>query len=368
MEKSFRQILREYFSFSKKDRNAVLVLAAGIILFIAATLIVRNTTLKPDSDFSEFIKILEAWEIQPENSSVSKRLFRFNPNTISEEALDSLNLPVFVKRNILSYRAAGGKFNTANDLRRIYGMNDSIFSAIEHFIHLPLLPQKKPEATEKKGKEIKVTQQPFDPNTVSENELLSAGFSPFQTSNLLKYRENGGSFASPADLLKIYGIDSVFFSSVEQFITIAEKPEKNVIDKKEALPLLLELNSTDTVELQKLKGIGPAFATRILKYRDLLGGFSRKNQLLEVYGFPEETFQNIEENIVIDSLKVSKLRINFASYGELLRHPYLKKGQVEAILNYRDRKGPFSSNGQLLTAGLVDTATFTVLRPYITCR
>jgi competence ComEA-like helix-hairpin-helix protein len=366
MEKPFRQIVREYFSFSKKDRNAVLVLAAFILVFIAAKLIVGSIELKPDPGFSEIVKILEDWEVQTENSSTPGRLFRFNPNTITEETLDSLELPAFVKRNILSYRAAGGKFNAANDVRRIYGMNDSIFSALENYIDLPA--KNKPEAMEKKEQEIKLAQLPFDPNTASENELLNAGLSAFQASNLLKYRENGGSFACSEDLLKIYGIDSTFFSSVEGLIAIAEKPAKIFVDEKETLPLLLDLNSADTAELQKLSGIGPAFATRILKYRELLGGFCNKNQLLEVYGFPEETFQVIKEDILVDSLKVSKLRINFVNYSDLLRHPYLKKGQVEAILNYRDRKGSFSSNEQLLDAGLVDTATFHVLRPYITCR
>jgi DNA uptake protein ComE-like DNA-binding protein len=366
MGKPFRQIVREYFNFSKKDRNAVLALAAIIILFIAARLIVRNIELEPDSDFSEIIRILENWEIQTESSPATKHLFRFNPNTISGEALDSLDLPAFVKRNILSYKAAGGKFNAADDLLRIYGMNDSIFLEIKNYIDIP--PIKSAEASVKKEKEIKHLPVPFDPNTANKNELLSAGFNSFQASNLIKYRENGGSFAYPEDLLKIYGIDSVFFSSIESLIDIVEKPEKISADKKEVSPILIELNSADSVELQKLKGIGPVFATRILKYRALLGGFCNKDQLLEVYGFPEETFHSIKENILVDSQKIEKIRINFANYSELFRHPYIEKEQVEAILNYRQKNGPFSFKEQLLTEGLVDTLTFVVLSPYITCR
>ena len=49
-------------------------------------------------------------------------------------------------------------------------------------------------------------------------------------------------------------------------------------------PLMVELNSADSTTLQLLHGIGPAFARRIVRYREKLGGFSNKEQLLEVYG------------------------------------------------------------------------------------
>lgn len=366
MEKPFRQIIKAYFNFSKKDRNAVLALATVIVLFIAGKLVLNRIELKPGSDFSEMIAILEEWETQTESKSVSSHLFRFNPNTISEEELDSLALPGFVKRNIISYRAAGGEFNTGDDVRRIYGMNDSIFAEIENYIDIPL--KAKAEPPPQKVREIKPELKPFDPNTAGENELLRIGFNAFQTSNLVKYRDNGGIFFLPEDLLKIYGIDSAFFKSIADFVTIDEEPGLLPSDTDEVLPLIIELNSTDSIELRKLSGVGPAYARRILNYRELLGGFYSKNQLLEVYGFPEETFYAVKENIFADSVKIEKIRINFAGYTELLRHPYFKKEQVEAILSFRQERGPFSSVEQLLIEELIDSANFVVLRPYITCR
>lgn len=366
MEKPFRQIIKAYFNFSKKDRNAVLALATVIILFIAGKIIVNNMELKPSSDFTEIIAILEEWETQTESKSGSIHLFRFNPNTISEQELDSLALPGFVKRNIISYRAAGGAFNTVDDVRKIYGMNDSIFAEIENYINIPSKAESKPPP--KKVREIEPELKPFDPNTASENELLENGFNSFQASNLVKFRDNGGIFFHPGDLLKIYGIDSVFFKSIEDFVTIVEEPGHLPSVTEKVLPVIIELNSADSVELQKLRGVGPAFARRILNYRELLGGFYSKNQLLEVYGFPEETFYAVKENILADSTKINKIRINFAGYAELLRHPYFKKEQVDEILRYRQEKGPFSSVEQLLVEDLIDSADFVVLRPYITCR
>lgn len=368
MKKTFRQIVKESLNFSKKDRNAVLALSVIIFLLLTGILIVEQIELKPSSDFSAIIQALEEWENRTKSEHENRTLFQFNPNTISEEALDSLNLPAFIKRNMVNYRSAGGNFKKPEDVRRIYGMNDSIFAQIEDYIQIPEVIPEISEAIPDQKVKLKPTFRVFDPNKASKDELLNAGFNQFQASNLVKYRESGGIFFQPEDLLKIYGIDSMFYNSIKSFIELAKIPDEVQANKTKTKSILIELNSADSLDLLQLKGIGPVFASRILKYRNLLGGFYGKHQLLEVYGFPEETYHSISENITTDSLQVKKLRINFTGYAELIRHPYFEKRNVEAILNFRQNNGPFSSREQLLTEGLIDTTTFALIRPYITCR
>ena len=60
---------------------------------------------------------------------------------------------------------------------------------------------------------------------------------------------------------------------------------------------LVELNMADTTTLKKVPGIGPVFANRIVKYRNLLGGFYAVSQLREVYGIDEETIKANKEKI-----------------------------------------------------------------------
>jgi competence protein ComEA len=55
----------------------------------------------------------------------------------------------------------------------------------------------------------------------------------------------------------------------------------------------ISLNSTDTAEWKKIPGIGSVYASRIVKYRKRLGGFARKEQLLEVYGVDSELYARI---------------------------------------------------------------------------
>ncbi|NSW93088.1 MAG: helix-hairpin-helix domain-containing protein, partial [Bacteroidales bacterium] len=77
---------------------------------------------------------------------------------------------------------------------------------------------------------------------------------------------------------------------------------------------LLDINSSDSAQLEALPGIGPVLSARIIKYRNLLGGFTAVDQLKEVYGLPEETFNLISKRLYADTLKIRKININKARY------------------------------------------------------
>lgn len=368
MEKPFRRIVKEYFNFSKNDRSALLALSTVIIFVVVGNFIIKKIELKPSAEFSKIVESLKEWGNQPEHPAENKSLFHFDPNTISAEALDSFSLPSFIKRNMLRYRSAGGSFKNPEDVRRIYGMNDSIFAQIENYILIPDVPYPPSKDELVLTPESETIFKVFDPNSVNKEDLLSLGFNQFQASNLIKYRESGGKFTQPVDLLKIYGVDSGLVRSLENYIEIAKVPIEFSPETPEPDLIWVELNSADSVDLVQLKGIGPVYASRILKYRNLLGGFYVKHQLLEVYGFPEETYHAVSDRLETDSLLVQKIRINFSGYAELLQHPYFEKQHVEAILNFRQKNGAFISPEQLLAEGLVDTASFVRFRPYLTCR
>ena len=130
-------------------------------------------------------------------------------------------------------------------------------------------------------------------------------------------------------------------------------------------PLVVELNSADTAQLRCLHGIGPVFAARIVKYRQLLGGYVRKEQLLEVYGMDEERYAGIAANIVLDTASVTKLRVNDLSIAELKRHPYLDYYQAKAIVDFRNGGRRYQSMDDLRLVSLIDDETATKLQGYI---
>ncbi len=128
---------------------------------------------------------------------------------------------------------------------------------------------------------------------------------------------------------------------------------------------LLDINSCDSASLEALPGIGPVLSVRIIKYRKLLGGYATVNQLKEVYGLPEETFNRISSRVFADSLAVKKIKINKADYKEIIRLPYFKNYEVSAILKYRELKGTIKGMNDLIENKLIAAETVAKVRHYL---
>ena len=111
----------------------------------------------------------------------------------------------------------------------------------------------------------------------------------------------------------------------------------------------IDLNTTDTIILKQLPGIGGAFAKWIVDYREKLGGYCETGQLLEVYRMDTVRFNEIKGFVKIDSAFIPKqLRINSDAFKVLLKHPYLKYEDVKKIVNHREQKGMITSWEQLV--------------------
>lgn len=106
---------------------------------------------------------------------------------------------------------------------------------------------------------------------------------------------------------------------------------------KTAVPI--DFNTADTAALKLLPGIGSTFASRIVRYRERLGGFHSRSQLLEVKGIDSAHLEPFEKYVIITPEKVKKLKINTFSFKELLKHPYLEYNDVKKIVTFREKKG-----------------------------
>lgn len=100
----------------------------------------------------------------------------------------------------------------------------------------------------------------------------------------------------------------------------------------------VELNTADTTLLKQLRGIGSGYAKMIVNYRTKLGGFYSKEQLLEVYRFPPETYAKIEHQLWVDTTYIQKLPINQLSIDQLKRHPYIRYFQAKSLYDNRLNK------------------------------
>ncbi|MDR1201630.1 MAG: helix-hairpin-helix domain-containing protein [Tannerellaceae bacterium] len=128
---------------------------------------------------------------------------------------------------------------------------------------------------------------------------------------------------------------------------------------------LVELNTADTTVLKKVPGIGSVFAQRIVKFRDLLGGFYTVSQLQEVYGMDEERYQAIRNWFYVDTLFIAKLSVNHLSYDLLIKHPYLKSTKTRSICRLRQQKGRLSGWENLQLLDEFSTADIERLKAYL---
>ena len=126
----------------------------------------------------------------------------------------------------------------------------------------------------------------------------------------------------------------------------------------------ITLNEADTTRWKMIPGIGTSYASRIVKYRELLGGYVRKDQLLEVYGLNEELYARISPYITPDSVW-RPLPVNLAEFSELLRHPYLNYEQVQAIFNLRRKKGKIETIRELAMLDQFTQEDIKRLEPYL---
>ena len=129
---------------------------------------------------------------------------------------------------------------------------------------------------------------------------------------------------------------------------LVQQPKANSLSSKALVQKSVNLNSADTTELKSLPGIGSFFAKNIVDYRNKLGGFIEKEQLLEVYAFDTTRLSNIENFIIIDSIELRKININTDDFKTILRHPYIEYEDVKKIVNYRESKGMIKNWEQYL--------------------
>lgn len=285
---------------------------------------------------------------------------KFDPNKTTVEELTQMGISAAMAVSWTKYTDAGGYFNQPADLLRLYGMSDSIFSALKPFIHI----QNRKQTYTRQSKYQKYTKQeteikPFNPVNDSEQQLVNAGVPAHVASTIVKYRRAGGVFRQKTDLLNIYVIDSALYKRMEPHIQISETTATSLITVDS-----VELNSASFDELIKLK-LSYKFIGGVLKYRDLLGGYHSVDQLKEVYGAQTHEIEKLAEACWIDSLQVRKISINQADQSQMCTHPYFGCDKVSKIIKYRNFAGRIENFREFKSLDLYSKSELEKLKPYL---
>lgn len=233
---------------------------------------------------------------------------------------------------------------------------------------------------ERKGGDRGLTPFPFDPNNDDSLTLSALGLRDWQVSNILRYRRKGGVWRSPEHFARLYGLSQQDYEKLRPYIRIApedrggrrddgswpsgvprgERPAFEHIDKL-AEGEHLSLNGADTTALKRIPGIGSYYARKIVTYRERMGGFVSVSQIDEIEGLPPGTSRWFR----LEGLpEVRRIRINHASFKELVRHPYLSYEQTKDIVNHIRHYGPLRSWQDLSLYKEFAPSDFRRLAPY----
>lgn len=185
----------------------------------------------------------------------------------------------------------------------------------------------------------KVESFPFNPNTVSVEDLCRLGFSLKQAESIDNYRKKGGKFRRKSDFARSYVVSDSIYRRLEAYVDIPKT----------------DLNLADSADLDDLPGIGGWFASRIMEYRERLGGFSYKEQLMDIRNFDKERFDALSDLVTVSQTYVTPYPLWSLPVDSLRRHPYIGDYAAEGIVLYRENnpKELWTVEG-LIKAGVIN--------------
>lgn len=379
-----KKLLLALFYYTRTERMGIICLCVIAIALLFLPKLFPLFSSPSQQDFSAFkaeLAQLDKDELPIVPTEEQSTPFLFDPNQASLSTLKQLGLNAKTAQTIINYRNKGGRFKKATDLQKIYTVTADDYQRLKDYIAIPVgsapdaskLPPKSASTTISNP----LTPFAFNPNTASEVELSALGLSERVIRTLLNFRSKGGQFYQKEDLQKIYGLKPEDYDQLAPYIEIPAKAATNLSPplaqagipsdlprSYEKAPVIIDINQATAEEWEQLRGIGPAYAKRIVSFRDKLGGFVDIDQVAETYHLPDSTFQAIRLSLRPSPIP-TPLAINTAEAKQLQAHPYLNWKQANAIVNYRMQHGYFTQKEDLYQLHALPEAVVDKIIPYI---
>lgn len=334
---------KDIFYLQKKDRQALLTLLAIMIVCVSLTFLIQekseddsvtsqldstNSNQEKDATSSMVHHASKSHPLYSKEEGMVHELFPFDPNTASAEDFERLGLESWQARSIIRFREKGGIFSRPSDFARVYGITKRTYEVLLPFIQIA--DDYKP-AADFYGKEGYGRSR--------------RRYTPYYNDREERYRRYAQDNTSPSEG-KAEGKTGTKVYSYPHKLRANEH---------------IEINGADTTLLMKIPGIGSYYASRIVRYRERLGGFASARQLEEIDGLPESSIAYIK----IDEQQIRKMNLNKLTLNQLKKHPYLNFYQAKEICDYRRLKGPLHSIEDLKLLKDFPPDEIERLKPYI---
>lgn len=167
------------------------------------------------------------WKKKYPREAIEIRMQEFDPNTVDSSTLVHLGLKPWQAKNMMKYRAAGGKYRKAEDLKKLYGMTDSMYYALAPYIRIAREEKDSlkvdsvythtdslPKWPEKKDTVLNL-------RTADTTELkMIRGIGSYRAKQIVRYREQLGGFVSVEQLLEVKGMEDLASDSILQHFVL----------------------------------------------------------------------------------------------------------------------------------------------------
>lgn len=235
------------------------------------------------------------WKKTYKRDTIEIRMQMFDPNTVDSITLLHLGFKPWQAKNMLKYRAKGGKYRKKEDMKKLYGMTDSMYVALEPYIHITQ------DSSTVNSAQVDSTRMDSKPQwrnlkkdtilnlrTADTTELkMIRGIGSYRAKMIVRYREQLGGYARVEQMLEARGMDKVIADSILPHFYIdsvivhkmpVNKMRPEVLSRHPYLNFEqaksiyeyrrkhIRIKSAD--ELKKIKGISPEDLEKILIYLD----------------------------------------------------------------------------------------------------
>ncbi len=369
MKKLFRFVLDNKSSESQKRGYVFLAILIIMVtgIFNGAVFYSNNNNLlatAPKKSKKDFVKFTS------ENKEIIEEIEPFDINLADSAKFCELKgIGPKTSSRILKYRKKIGYFEKIEDLKKVYGL-EKIWENVEPFIFVNSsnFPKIELKSTDnqifvKKDLNLAKPKDLFDLKILDKKTIFK----------ILNYRDKIKGYKSMEQVKKVYDLKEEEFEIITENFYVIESEETNFEEiksdkflKSTKTIVKIDLNQVDSVSLEALPKIGPATASRIIKFRNKLGFFASKDQINEVYGISPEAVQLLDSlsYVSYDQNVVTKIKINVCNEKQLL-HPYLDYTAAKIIVAYRNQHGKFENFDSLKNIKALDSNKLEKLKPYL---
>ena len=150
-----------------------------------------------------------------QRDTIAIRMEVFDPNTADSSTLVHLGFKPWQAKNMVKYRAAGGKYRKPEDLKKLYGMTDSMFQALTPYIYIAreevdsvAVDSLRKDSLPRWEEENKDTILNLRTADTVELKMIH-GIGSYRARQIVRYREQLGGFVSVEQVLEAKGMENV---------------------------------------------------------------------------------------------------------------------------------------------------------------